>query len=52
MIFCILIMKKWLVPDFCQKNFFHIGHDEQLNDSIKTGSFVAVPTPQLLKDAV
>ena len=45
-------MKKWLVSDFCQKKFFHIDHDEQLNDSIKTGSFVAVPTPQLLKDAV
>ena len=32
--------------------FFHIGHDEQVNDFIKPGSFVAVTIPRSLKDTV
>ena len=43
----------WLISDFCQKMwFFHIGHNEQVNDFIKPGSFVAVAAPRSSKDTV
>ena len=45
-----------LIPDFCQKKkkkmcLFHIGQ-EQVNDFIKPGSFVAVAALRSLKDTV
>ena len=43
-----------LIYDFSQKKmcFFHIGHDEQVNDFIKPGSFVAVAIPRSSKNTV
>ena len=63
MIFCVLMKKK---VTFLQMSiicgyflifvkrmwFFDIGHDEQPNDFITPGSFVAIAAPQLSKDTV